>query len=99
MAVLTDLLVQAAAGALGGGAVGKLVKSDKPGVLGNLISGALGGGLGGTLLSSVIPSLAGAASGGGALDIGVLLGQAAGGGVTGAAVTLLYNVLKKRFFG
>lgn len=98
MSILTDLLVQAAAGALGGGAAGKLIKTDKPNVLGNLISGALGGGLGGTLLSSVIPSLASAASGGGAMDLGVLLGQAAGGGVTGAIVTLLYNVLKKRFF-
>lgn len=99
MSLLTDILVQAVAGALGGNAAGKLTKSEGSSTLGNLISGALGGGLGGQLLSAIIPSLASAASGGGALDIGVLLGQAVGGGVTGAIVTLLYNFVKKRMFG
>jgi hypothetical protein len=50
------------------------------GTLGNTIAGALGGAGGGTLLTALLPMLQGAA---GNLDIGVLAGQAVGGGVAG----------------
>ena len=45
MSVITDLLVQAIAGAVGGNAVGRASKNMDLGALGNTISGALGGGV------------------------------------------------------
>jgi hypothetical protein len=98
MSVLTDILVQAVAGAIGGNAVGRSSKNLDLGPLGNTISGALGGGLGGQLLGSVIPALAGAAASGN-FDIATMLGQAAGGGVTGAIVTAVVSMIKKRLVG
>jgi hypothetical protein len=98
MSLLTDILINVVSGALGGKAAGSVLKTDKGSALGNIISGALGGGIGGQLLSSLIPALANAAQTGG-IDIGVMLGQAAGGGITGAIVTLAYNMIKKRLVG
>lgn len=98
MSIVTDLLVQAVAGAIGGNAVGRASKNIDLGPLGNTISGALGGGIGGQLLGSLIPALAGAASSGN-FDIATMLGQAAGGGITGAIVTAVVSVLKKKLMG
>jgi hypothetical protein len=100
MSVISDLLVQAVAGAIGGHAVGRASKNVDLGPIGNTISGALGGGIGGQLLSALIPALAGAASNaGGGFDIAVLAGQAVGGGVTGAIVTAAVGLIKKRLVG
>jgi hypothetical protein len=98
MSVITDLLVQAIAGALGGNAVGRASKNIDLGPLGNTLSGAIGGGLGGQILGSLIPALAGTASSGG-FDIATVLGQAAGGGITGAIVTAVVSLIKKRLLG
>ena len=98
MSVITDLLIQAAAGALGGNAAGKVSKDFNLGPLGNTIAGALGGGIGGNLLGALIPALANAATTGG-FDIATVLGQAAGGGVTGAIVTIGVGLIKKKIMG
>ena len=73
MSVITNLLVQAIGGALGGNAVGRASKNFDLGPVGNTISGGIGGGIGGQLLGTVIPALAGAATGGG-FDIATVLG-------------------------
>lgn len=100
MSLLTDLLVQVVAGAVGGNAAGRASKKVDLGPLGNTISGALGGGIGGQILSALLPALATtAANAGQGFDIAAFLGQAAGGGVTGAIVTAAVGLLKKRLFG
>jgi len=48
-------------------------------------------------LQSLIPALGGAAAGGG-FDIGAALGNLAGGGVTGAIVTVVVNLIKNAVF-
>src|SRR3974390_2842546 len=98
MSIITDLLVQAIGGAIGGNAIGRASKNFDLGPVGNTISGALGGGIGGDLLWAVIPALASAATGSG-FDIATVLGQAAGGGVTGAIVTAVVGLIKKRLVG
>jgi uncharacterized membrane protein YeaQ/YmgE (transglycosylase-associated protein family) len=51
---LTQLLIQAVSGAIGGNAAAAATKNDALGTLGNTIAGALGGGLGGQLLGSLL---------------------------------------------
>ena len=98
MSIITSLIVQAVAGALGGNAVGGLVKNINLGPIGNSITGALGGGIGGHLLQALIPVLTGATAtvSAGGFDIAAALGQAAGGGVTGAIVTVIVGLHQKR---
>ena len=45
MSIITNLIVQAVAGALGGNAAGRILKNINLGPVGNSISGAIGGGL------------------------------------------------------
>jgi hypothetical protein len=52
----------------------------------------------GSTAEFIDPALAGAASSG-SFDIATMLGQAAGGGVTGAIVTAIVSVLKKKLMG
>jgi len=93
MSLLTDLAIQAIAGAVGGHAAGGLLKNIDLGPIAKTVSGAVGGGLGGQLLQAVIPALAGTASSGG-FDIATAAGQAVGGGVTGAIVTVIVGLIK-----
>ena len=44
MSIITNLIVQAVAGALGGNAAGRILKNINLGPVGNSISGAIGGG-------------------------------------------------------
>jgi hypothetical protein len=93
---LINLIIQLIAGALGGNAAGATMKNLDLGTLGNTIAGALGGAGGGTLLTALLPMLQGAA---GNLDIGVLAGQAVGGGVAGAIVTAIVGAIKNGMAG
>jgi hypothetical protein len=95
--MLTNLIIQIVAGALGGNALGSLLKNVNLGTAGNMIAGAVGGGLGGQFLQAVIPALASAAGGG--VDIGSLIGNAVGGGATGAIATLLVGLVKNMMSG
>ena len=74
-ATIINLIIQLIAGAVGGNAIGAGAKNVDLGTLGNTIAGALGGAGGGTLLTALLPILQGAA---GSVDIGQVLGQAAG---------------------
>lgn len=95
---LINLIIQLIAGALGGNAAGATMKNFDLGALGNTIAGALGGAGGGTLLTALLPMLQGAAASGN-VDIGVLAGQAVGGGVAGAIVTALVGAIKNGMAG
>ncbi len=94
---IINLILQVVAGAIGGNAVGGILKNIDLRPLVKTISGAVGGGIGGTILQSLIPALGGAASSGG-FDIGAALGNLAGGGVTGAIVTVAVNLIKNAVF-
>ena len=79
--ILINLIIQALGGAIGGNALGGVLKNLSLGPVGNTIAGALGGAGGASMLGSIIPALAGGA---GSLDIGAVAGQLVGGGATGA---------------
>jgi hypothetical protein len=88
---LMALLIQLVCGALGGNAVGKLLKNLDLGTLGNSLAGMLGGGLGGQLLNML-----GIATGtDGSLDIGSILGNVASGGVGGGVLMAIVGLIRK----
>jgi uncharacterized membrane protein YeaQ/YmgE (transglycosylase-associated protein family) len=93
---LINLIIELIAGALGGNGAGKALKDLNLGPLGNTIAGAIGGVAGGQLLSALIPALAGAA---GTTDVGALLGQAVGGGISGAILTAIVGFIKSKMVG
>jgi hypothetical protein len=98
---IVTLIIQAIAGAIGGNAIGGAVKNIDLGPLAKTIAGAIGGGLGGQILEALIPALGGGAVGGAVtgsgFDIAVFAGQLAGGGVTGAIVTVVVGLVKNAF--
>jgi hypothetical protein len=94
MESLIALVVQLIAGAVGGNAAGAALKDVDLGTLGNSIAGAIGGGIGGQLLAVMIP-----ADAGGALDVGALLGEIAGGGAGGALLTIIAGLVKNMTAG
>lgn len=110
MESLVPIIVQLIAGAVGGGALGQLVKNVDLGAVGNIIAGAVGG-VGGTWLATMIPGLDGLVSGaasmaadGGAeamsgLDMGALVGQGATGLVGGGLLTAIAGLVKNSMGG
>ena len=78
---IINLIIQLVAGAIGGYGAGAALKNLNLGTLGNTIAGAIGGVAGGKVFTAMIPVLAGVA---GTTDFGALVGQAVGGGVSGA---------------
>jgi len=95
---LLSLIIELIAGAIGGDVAGRALKEKGLGAAGNTIVGAIGGGIGGQLLSLAIPGLGGATAlaAGGGLDIGSLIGQLLGGGVTGAIFTAIVGVIRQK---
>jgi hypothetical protein len=94
--MLINLIIQLAAGAIGGYAVGAWVKDINLGTLGNTIAGAIGGGVGGQALQALVPALALAV---GNIDIGSLISLVAGAGIAGAILTAIVGVVKNRTAG
>ncbi|HXW70593.1 MAG TPA: hypothetical protein VEK34_03990 [Methylocella sp.] len=90
---IINLILQVVAGAFGGHAAGGLLKNIDLSPLVKTISGAAGGGIGGMILQSLIPALGSAATSGG-FDIATAAGNLAGGGVTGAIVTVVVGLIK-----
>ncbi|WP_334146864.1 hypothetical protein [Hyphomicrobium sp.] len=94
---LTQLLIQAASGAIGGNAAAAVTKNDSLGTLGNTIAGALGGGIVGQLLGSLL-GLGGAAATSG-LDVNAVVNGFATGGVGGAVTALVLGIIKLKLVG
>lgn len=90
---LLTIIIQAIAGAIGGGAAGSAMKDYSLGNIGNLIAGAVGGGVGGQILQALLPELIKVAS---TADIGAIISNAAGGGITGAILTLIVGMIKNK---
>lgn len=92
---IVSLLIQLASGALGGNIAGSLLKNMSLGTLGNTLAGIIGGGLGGQILERSIGL--GHALPGGALDIGAIVSQVAGGGVGGGVLMVIVSLLRRIF--
>ena len=82
-ALIINLALQLVAGAVGGSLFTRMTGFSL-GRVGDAVSGAMGGAIGGQLLQGLILAPAG-----GGLDIGVLLGQLAIGGVSGAILAVI----------
>ena len=89
---IVGLLVNAVAGAVGGGATGKAMKEKGLGTMGNTIVGLIGG-IGGGALMQQLGFLANTAQSAG-FDVGALAGQLVGGGVAGAILTAIVGMAK-----
>lgn len=89
---IVGLLVNAVAGAVGGGATGAALKEKGLGTMGNTIVGLIGG-IGGGALMQQLGFLANTAQAAG-FDVGALAGQAVGGGVAGAILTAIIGLAK-----
>ena len=86
---ITDLIIQAVAGGVGGTAAGSILKDLSLGKPGDAISGAIGGGLVGQILSAV---LGGGDVGG--MDVAAVVKDIVGGGVGGAVVMAIIGMLR-----
>jgi hypothetical protein len=94
---ITSLLIQLVSGLVGGNAGGALLKNLSLGPVGNSIIGLIGGGLGGQLLHMLMSSgAANTAAAAGGLDMGSLVGNLAGGGIGGAALTVIAGLIKSK---
>ena len=85
-----SLAIQLISGAVGGNAAGALFKNLSLGTLWNSVAGIVGGGIGGQILSQVLHVGGGA----GALDIGSILTQVAGGGIGGGGLMAIIGLLR-----
>ena len=83
-----EWLIGAAAGLLGGNAVGLAPQSNGLGGVGNSIAGGLGGAAGGSIVQGLVVS---------GVGFGAVAGQLVGGGAAGGLATLLVGFLKLRF--
>src|SRR5579885_1082759 len=88
---IVNLIIQLISGAVGGNIAGSALKDYNLGPLGNSIAGIIGGGIGGQILSYFSPAVAQAAS---TLDWGAIIGQVASGGIGGAILMVIVDVLK-----
>ena len=86
---MQDLIIQLITGALGGNAVGALIKKLNMGVVLNTVMGLIGGAGGAELLAKLGVDLGGAMANNTA-------GAAAGGGILMAVVGLIKNALAKK---
>jgi uncharacterized membrane protein YeaQ/YmgE (transglycosylase-associated protein family) len=92
---LINLVLQIVAGAVCGNGAGAALKDYNLGTLGNTIAGAIGGLGGGQILQALIPALTGA----GGVDLGSVVGQLVGGGVSGAVLTVIVGLVKNMMAG
>jgi hypothetical protein len=87
---ITNLIIEAVSGAVGGNVAGAALKEKSLGLIGNSLAG-VGGGLGGTILHAVMGA---ATSGGGGMDMTSIIGNVAGGGVGGAVLMAVIGMIK-----
>ncbi len=98
--MLTNLIISAVSGAVGGNAMGGVLKKLNLGTLGNTLAGALGGLGAGEALAMFMPSdgaapLAGMADAAGAGDLNGLVSTIIAGGAGGAVLTGMISKAKK----
>ena len=92
---MEQLLINLAAGALGGIGAGKSSPTFDLGMAGNLVSGLVGGGVLGQIVTLLLPSIMAAAQAGN-LSVGGIVSQAIAGGAGGAILTAIVGAIKNR---
>jgi hypothetical protein len=90
-----QILINLAAGALGGVGAGKASPTFDLGTIGNVVSGLVGGGVLGQVVSLLLPSVMAAAQAGN-LSVGGIISQAVAGGAGGAILTALVGAIKNK---
>ncbi|MGO4705635.1 hypothetical protein AB4072_07645 [Microvirga sp. 2MCAF38] len=97
---LLNLIIQLISGAVGGNIVGNVSDRLDLGPVGNTIAGAIGGAGGGQLLNMLLTGGATtAATTMGGMDISSLITQFAGGGVSGAIITIVVALIRQAMSG
>jgi hypothetical protein len=91
---IIGLIIQLVAGAVGGNAVGSLLKQFDLGVAGNSIAGVIGGGVGAQIIGALLGGGAGAGANGG-LDVGSIIGQIVAGGAGGGILMVVVGLIKQ----
>lgn len=93
---IVAIIVQAVAGAAGGGIVGNLIKTAGMALLPKLLSGAIGGVAGGSILGALLggggvdpAAVADATTAAGGMNVGALIAQLVGGVAGGGALTAI----------
>jgi hypothetical protein len=92
---MEQILINLAAGALGGVGAGKSSSTFDLGTAGNLISGLVGGGLLGQVATLLLPVVMTAAQSGN-LTVSGVVSQAIAGGAGGAILTALIGAIKNK---
>ena len=90
-----QILINLAAGALGGVGAGTASPTFDLGTIGNVVSGLVGGGVLGQVVSLLLPSVMAAAQAGN-LSVGGIISQAVAGGAGGAILTALVGAIKNK---
>ncbi len=92
---MEQILINLAAGAIGGVGAGKSSPTFDLGMIGNIVSGLVGGGVLGQIVTLLLPSITAAAQSGD-LSIGNIVSQAIAGGAGGAVLTALIGAIKNK---
>jgi hypothetical protein len=92
---MEQILINLAAGALGGVGAAKSSPTFDLGTFGNVISGLVGGGVLGQIVTLLLPSIMAAAQSGN-LSIGGIISQVVAGGAGGAILTALVGAIKNK---
>jgi hypothetical protein len=92
---ITNLIVQAIAGAAGGTGTGAALKDLSMGRAADAITGAVGGGVVGQILAALLGGATGAAGADiGGMDLTTVVRDIVGGGVGGAVVMAIIGYLR-----
>jgi hypothetical protein len=92
---MEQILINLAAGVLGGIGAGKASPNFDLGMIGNVIAGLVGGGVLGQIVTLLLPSIMAAAQAGN-LSVSGVISQAVAGGAGGAILTALIGAIKNK---
>jgi hypothetical protein len=96
---IVGLVIQLISGAVGGNIAAAALKQYDLGTLGNLIAGMIGGSVGAQIIGALVGGGAGSEAAGGVLDIGLIIGQIAAGGVGGATLLVIVGLIRQAMGG
>lgn len=94
MESILPIIIQLVSGAVGGNAIGAVMKKLSLGTIGNSLVGILGGGIGGQLLGMLGMGGGDAAVGSG-MDMSSILSSVAAGGAGGGVLMGIVGMVKK----
>ena len=93
--MLTNLIISVISGAVGGNALGGILKKLNLGAIGNTIAGAIGGGVGSQAMAMFSSGGEAMADATGSGDMGSIISSVVAGGAGGGALTGIIAMVKK----